>query len=170
MSSIPSLARMEQQLYGGFGMNSSAPSYLNNYQGTSQWLSNYNPSFYGYNQTDSMLNNQRGLYDLPSDTTTFGQAIPNNISSSSSAGENTNFQGLTKEQEKAITDYYAKNLEPSESLKGAIVSGGVMGAFMMNPRTILHPWNTITTAFKGDTVEMFKDLRKFSRRLFFGGH
>ena len=161
MLPISSLAKMEMSLYGGMGLNSNAPSYLNNYMGASKLNSYYNfPSFYGNSQADSTMDYQNYLQNLPTKNNSFGQKIPRNISSNTCSEENTTFQGLTKQEQKAITDFYAKNLEPSESLTGALISGGVMSSIMMNPRIFLHPWNTLTTAFKGDTVEMFKDLRK----------
>ena len=47
---ISSLANMEMQLYGGFGTNFNAPSYLNGYAGANFNNNAYaNPAFYGYN-------------------------------------------------------------------------------------------------------------------------
>lgn len=150
VSPISSLANMEMQLYGGFGTHSAAPSYLNgyNYSSSNSLFSN-NPSFMGNNDYQNYYNNPN---------MNFGQQIPAQYTNQNQVGTNTAFNGLSKDQVNAITDYYAKNLEPSESLSGAITSGVAFGALMMNPRIIAHPWNSLTSF--SDVNEIFKGARK----------
>ena len=144
-----SLMNMEMQLYGGVGMNSAAPSFVNNYQGCSNYLNQLystSPSFYGYNSANS---------------TNFGQNIAQNYTGqTSNANTGTIFQGLNTSEANSLIKSYAKNLEYSQKLIPAIGSGAAFGALMMNPRIIAHPFNYLTTAFKGDTVDMFKGIKK----------
>ena len=67
-------------------------------------------------------------------------------------------RGLTDEQVNALTDYYAKNLDPSESFASAAIMGTAFGTIMANPRTLVHPWNSLTSF--GDVKEMFKGVKE----------
>lgn len=144
VSSINSLMNMEMQLYGGLGSNSAAPSYFNGYRAQSN-NAIYSPSFYGYGNNGTI----------------FGQNIPQQYkteTSNSSVPAGTPFKGLTDEQVKALTDYYAKNLDPSESFASAAIMGTAFGTIMANPRTLVHPWNSLTSF--GDVKEMFKGVKE----------
>ena len=149
---ISQLQNMEMQLYGGFGTNVNAPSYLNNY------CTGYNfsmPAFNGYNYANS---------------SSFGQTIPSNYAVSTQqpaqvlqqTAQNSVFQGLTKAEREAIVDYYAKNLEPSQSLMNAATLGALGTVIMTNPRIIAHPINYFTTTFGKESVvkNMFKGVKE----------
>ena len=152
ISPISSLANMEMALYGGLGSGTAVPSYSNGYKlSNNNSIFSYNPSFMG----------NVGGYNYGYNNMNFGQQLPSqysNFSASTGAPAGTPFQGLSKDQVNAITDYYAKNLEPSESLSGAVISGTAMGALMLNPRVIAHPWNTLTSF--SDVNNIFKGARK----------
>lgn len=151
---INSLMNMEMQLYGGLGMNAAAPSYLNGYRGASN-NSIYSPSFYGYGNNSIY---SPSFYGYGNNGTIFGQNIPSQYKTqNSSVPAGTPFQGLTNQQVNAITDYYVKNLEPSESLANAAIMGTAFGTIMANPRTIVHPWNSLRSF--GDVKEMFKGVK-----------
>ena len=144
VSSINSLMNMEMQLYGGLGSNSAAPSYFNGYRAQSN-NAIYSPSFYGYGNNGTI----------------FGQNIPQQYkteTSNSSVPAGTPFKGLTDEQVNALTDYYTKNLDPSESFASAAIMGTAFGTIMANPRTLVHPWNSLTSF--GDVKEMFKGVKE----------
>ena len=152
---ISSLANMEMALYGGFGPSSAAPSYANGYK-----VQSNNSVF---SATPNFMANNYGTYNYGNAGMNFGQQIPaqysnqtQNSNQSSFAG--TPFQGLSKDQVNAITDYYAKNLEPSESLSGALISGTILGGCMLNPRVVAHPINALTSF--SDVKNIFKDVRK----------
>ena len=152
---ISSLANMEMALYGGFGSNSAAPSYINGYNAHS------NNSV--FTSTPNFMANNYGAYNYGNTGMNFGQQIPAQYSNSAqSSGKNsllgTPFQALSKEQVNSITDYYAKNLEPSESLSGALITGTLMGGAMLNPRVVAHPLNALTSF--SDVKNIFKDVRK----------
>ena len=137
---ISSLSNMEMQLYGGQSYNASAPSYYNNYCGTSAYNNSMyaNPIFNGYNMG---VPQQYG--------TNFGQTIPqtymNQSVQSAQVGQQqaqpeTIFQGLTQSEQQALMNTYRKGLEPAEKL--ALGSGVAMQTIMMNPRIVAHPINT----------------------------
>jgi hypothetical protein len=164
ISPISSLANMEWALYGGYGMNSSAPSYLNGYAGTSNYLNQaYYPSFYGANN----------YYNNYSDTsayqyaTNFGQNIPQYYTSQAqnqaqATEQSTIFQGLKTSEAEALVKTYAKGLEYNPKLLSAVGSGAAFGALMMNPRILAHPINFTTTTFSKNSVvnNLFKDVKK----------
>lgn len=162
-----SLMNMEMALYGGLNTNASAPSYLNGYVGESSIFNEqnlYNPNFYGYNQNfgqvlptgyanqvqnqQNGVNNQNQQNPLMTQPVQTQQVLP--------------FQGLTENDRKAIVDYYAKNLEPSESLLNAATTGAIGTVVMTNPRIIAHPINYLKTTFspKSQVNAMFKDAKK----------
>ena len=143
-----SLMNMEMMLYGGVGYNHAVPSFSNGYTLQTQAFNNpyinpqynYNPSFWG--------------------NTNFRQNIPQGYAEqTSNANNDTIFQGLNTSEANALVKTYAKNLEYSQKLLPAIGSGAAFGALMMNPRILAHPCNYITTAFKGDTIDMFKGAK-----------
>lgn len=161
---LSSLSNMEMQLYGGINYNAAAPSYSNNYCGTSAYNNSIfsNPYTSGYNMgyVPNYNTNQYG--------TNFGQTIPQNYMnqglqtqqiSQETAQPQTIFQGLTQAEQKAIAKTYQKGLEPAEKL--GLVSGVAMQGIMMNPRTIAHPINTLSTFFKSgsDTNKMFEAVK-----------
>lgn len=107
---IQSLMNMEMALYGGLGANSSAPSMYNNYRTGNLYNTPYynyaTPSFQGYNYGAS-----------------FGQNIPSQYQTNSTAENQFNniFAGLSKDEQSALVDDYAKGLSPSESFKSAVI-------------------------------------------------
>lgn len=140
---ISSLANMEFMLYGGASGNMNCPSYINGYK-AGNLSSYYNPYMY------SMAN--QNLWNANQ-----AQNINQGISQNTNTGSNSNTTGTKGSNIDILADYYAKNLEPSESLASAVIMGGVSGALMMNPRYIAHPINS----FKGlkDVKEMFKSVK-----------
>ena len=154
ISPIQGLTNMEMALYGGFGSNASAPSYLNNYMSQSADYSlnpfAYYPSF----------NGTEGYYPQYNPSI-FGQRIPYNQGLGSNTGtEQSSFKGLNKKEQDLLVNYYAKNLDPVESFKGALISGGIVGTLMQNPRHIAHPFNAVSMILgKTDVKEMFKDFK-----------
>ncbi len=146
---ISSLANMEKALYGGFGTNANAPSYLNGYMGGN---SSYcmNPSFYGYGNGYNNYNNS-----------TFGQNIPYNYGSTvpqqtQEAQQDTIFQGLSQVEQKALMNDYKKSLVTSESLGGLAITNGIF-ALAMNPRLIMHWRNSKNTV--GNVEKAFADVK-----------
>lgn len=140
---ISSLANMEFALYGGASGNMNCPSYINGYR-AGNLSSSYNPYMYSMANQNSWRPNQ---------AQNINQGISQNTNPvSNSVGDVTKGSNID-----ILTDYYAKNLEPSESLASAVIMGGVSGALMMNPRYIAHPINS----FKGlkDVKEMFKSVK-----------
>lgn len=161
VSPISSLSNMEMQLYGGMNFNSAAPSFGNNYCGTSIYNNN-NYANVGYNSGYSMPAN------YGTTGTNFGQVVPQSYMNQGQAAQATNqtavqpntiFQGLTKSEQDALVNTYKQGLEPVEKL--GLASGVVMQGLMMNPRIIAHPINTVTTFFKGasDTNKMFEAVK-----------
>lgn len=132
---ISSLANMEMALYGGFGTNANAPSYLNGYTGANGYSSYMNPSFYGYGNGYNSYNNS-----------TFGQGVPYNYGSTNSqqTQQDTIFQGLSQVEQKALMNDYKKSLAPSGGLLGCAAGNAVFG-LATNPRLIVHPINSIQT-------------------------
>lgn len=200
MLSPLSLMNMEMQLYGGMGMNSTAPSCMNNYMGDSallksmagqgvsfkgnnfqnygaqyqNYLSNYNPQ---QSSNSSGVNYaQYGENSAQNPQTSFGQTIPQGyaaytqgggvpdeyVSSETQQASALPFQALSKQEVAAMEDFYAKNLEPSQSLTAAVTSGVAFGALMMNPRVLAHPWNFLTTTFNPNSKvnQLFAEARK----------
>ncbi|MBQ4114596.1 hypothetical protein IJD34_04250 [bacterium] len=185
--SISSLANMERNLYGGTSLYSNAPSYSNNYQ----MPMNYNTNYYGGNvpnqtifgqQIPPYYTNAMQNYGYPQIQTnqiqnqTQANALQNNYQLTQPQNTNTTpqtqaksqpsqtiFGNLTQTQKDAVVDFYAKNLEPSESFKNAVLLGGISCGLMQNPRVIAHPINYLTTTLgmgKNPIVkEMFKDVK-----------
>lgn len=156
---ISALANMEMALYGGFGPNSAAPSYLNGYRGGN----NYS-SYGGYNNYTSAYNNYNSMSN--SYNPTFGQKIPQNYSSAQQiqqsqqgqlAQQDTVFQGLTQFEQKALMNDYKASLAPSEGLLSCALLQGAFG-IVQNPRLIAHPYNSIKTL--GSVNEAFSDAKK----------
>ena len=148
---IQSLMNMEMALYGGLGANSSAPSMYNNYRTGNLYNTPYynyaTPSFQGYNYGAS-----------------FGQNIPSQYQTNSTAENQFNniFAGLSKDEQSALVDDYAKGLSPSESFKSAVI-GATAFSVLFHPRAIVHPFNT-KNSFKM-TKETFADLTKKGSKL-----
>ena len=138
---IQSLMNMEMALYGGMGSDCNVPSFSNNYMGNSSW-----------NSFGSYPN-----YFMPNyGNVSFGQQIPYGYANGTQQNVPTT-QGLDKKSVEALGNFYADNMDPSQSLFNAVVVGGVSGALMMNPRVIAHPINTYK-AF-GDVKKMFGDAK-----------
>ena len=147
---IQSLMNMEMALYGGFGSSAYAPSYLNGYCGGNNY-SSYNPSFYGYGNTNNA---------------TFGQNIPYGYGvtapqqQTQQVAQESVFQGLSQVEQKALMNDYKKSLVHSE---GFLACAGTNAAFaaLMNPRLIAHPINTFRATFKAEnaTNKLFNALK-----------
>lgn len=148
---ISSLANMEMALYGGYGMNANAPSYINGYLSGNNYSNYMNPSFYGYGNG---YNNYGGY-----NNSTFGQSIPYGYASTTPQQTQTDsvFQGLTSEEKEAILEDYKKSLTPSEGLLGAAAGGAAFGV-MMHPRLIAHWWNSAKVTPKIE--KMFSAVKK----------
>ena len=164
---INGLQNMEMMLYGGSTAFNGAPSMHNNYcaqpvQQTNPFYGNYagypqTYANYGYQYPQTQQSVQQAA-QLPQTYANWGsQSIPQQA---------TTFNGLTQKETQAITDFYAKNLEPSESFKSALFMGGIFGAMTVNPRSIVHPWNFVkASVWKDKTTgvnelkEMFKGVK-----------
>ena len=146
---IQSLSNMEYQLYGGVGLNTAAPCYLNGYQGTSNLLNSYYPSYYG---------NYSNYGNYGYNNLTFGQTIPSNYSSSNGqAGANPNFEKVSQEDLNNLADYYAKSNVLEEGFTGA-AAGGLSWLAFEHAQTVLHPINAVK-GFK-EASAIFKDIPK----------
>ncbi len=148
---ISSLANMEMALYGGFGMNANAPSYINGYRGGYNYTNSMSPSFYGYGNS---YNNYGGGYN----NTNFGQTIPygyGNTGTQQTQSQSV-FQGLSSTETQALIDDYKKSLTPSEGFFACAATNAAFGV-VMNPRIIAHPINTISTF--GKTNAAFADAK-----------
>ena len=158
---INQLSNMEFMLYGGrSGMNIGCPSFMNGYKANiginnGNYYNYYNPAFQGYYNKD--------IFTHQNDATTVNTDV---VNQAHTAGENTNpnidysnpqFKGLSDDLNE-LGNYYVKNSAPSESLSGAAISGAAFGV-MNNPRTILHPINTIKATFSDTMKNMFADVR-----------
>jgi len=145
ISPISSLANMEMALYGGLGMNATAPSYLNSYRGS------FNDSI--FNKTPYSYGNY-GFYGN-SYNPTFGQQVTNSYKTET---QQTNLptKGLTEKEQEALINYYAKGLTPSESLLACASTNALFSA-TMHPRLLAHPINTISTLNKVD--KMFRPIK-----------
>ncbi len=138
---VSQLANMEMALYGGFGSNMNAPSYLNGYTGNVQ----------GFYNTPNLLGN---AYNP-----TFGQSIPQGYDSyNGQQAQGSVFQGLTQADQQALVDDYKKSLTPSEGFMGCL-AGNAAFAAISNPRLIAHPINTWKATFgENGTNKFFKGL------------
>lgn len=149
---IQSLMNMEMMLYGGYGMNTNAPSFYNNYTGrafgdnTNNSLYNsYYPSFYGYNNTN------------------FGQTIPSVYTQNAQQQTSNNaFAGLNDKDKAALVDNYVKGMSPSESFLGA-AAGAAGFSVLFHPRAIAHPINTFKSF--AETNKIFADVTKSGTNL-----
>ena len=138
---ISSLLNMETMLYGAPGLNMSVPNYLNGY--SSMPYNSYDSlaNAYGYLNPDMYYNS---AYDYNS------AALANKQTEQAEAS-------VRNRDMQTLADYYAKSISPSESLGSAAIGGAAFGAFMMHPRYIAHPINSV----KGlkDVHAMFKGVR-----------
>lgn len=182
INSINGLQNMEMMLYGGSTAFNGAPSMYNNYcaqptfaqnnpyynNGVGGYPQNY--AYYGYQnpqvaQFEQAAQQQKYLQQAnqlqQAQTNQLPQTYANWNTQSAPQQQATTFNGLSQAETKAITDFYAKNLEPSESFKNAGIMGGVSCAIMNNPRMIVHPWNYITTSLPNSKVnQLFKGVRQ----------
>ena len=156
---INSLMNMEMALYGGSGLSTTAPSFYNNYMGGS-FGNSYQNAYGYYNNAVNYNNNLAFRGNQGYDATSFGQNIPQGYSNQGGGqqSQGTIFGALNQKQGEAIVDFYAKNLEPTQSFANAAISGTLMGAAMCNPRSVFHPINFVTSV--GEVKEMFKDVKK----------
>lgn len=157
---INGLMNMEMMLYGGRGINLSAPSMYNNYCAQPNFnnltFGNLNPAY--YQQAQNAYQNQ----NLPSIYNNWYTSQPTSQATTQGGSQATTFSGLSESEAQALTDYYAKNLEPSESLRSAIISGGIGCAVMQNPRMIVHPINYLTTTLskQSEVNKLFKGVKE----------
>lgn len=153
---ISALANMEYALYGGYGMNTAAPNYLNGYRDSiNMYDSMANP--YAYMNPYMYNNSAYGANGVNGVNSSIYAQNPNNTTVNNSVDmSKTNEADMNK-----IANFYANNLEPNMSLGNAIMSMGAMGAVITNPRLFVHPINTVrATFFDKGVKEMFKDVRK----------
>lgn len=167
INSINGLQNMEMMLYGGSTAFNGAPGMHNNYQAqpvqqTNPFYGNYagypqTYTNYGYQQTPQV----QQTVQLPQTYANW-----NTQQTQVTQPKATTFNGLTQKETQALTDFYAKNLEPSESFKSALFMGGIFGAMTVNPRSIVHPWNFVKAGvWKNKTTgvnelkEMFKGVK-----------
>lgn len=73
---------------------------------------------------------------------------------------NQNSQQTQADMDKLAEFYRKNNLEISESLPSAVVSGALFGGLMMNPRFVAHPINSVRATFSDDLLKMFEGVRK----------
>ena len=168
-NTISNLMNMEMMLYGGASSFRGAPSMYNNYcaqpvqQNTNPFYGNHSgyqtyPN-YGY-QNYSQAQYQQQAASVSSQSSQLSQTYAN-WNQQGVQQDATTFSGLNQAETEALTDFYAKNLEPSESFKNAALMGGVSCAIMNNPRILVHPWNYMTTSLPGSKVnQLFKGVRQ----------
>lgn len=153
---ISALANMEYALYGGVGLNSAAPNYLNGYRDS-------------INMYDSLANSYAYMNPYMYNNSAYGANGVNGVNSSIYAQNNagaTSFGAVQNTNSKAneadmatLAKFYKNNaISPSESLANAAIGGGIVCGVMANPRIIAHPINTVKASF-GDVKEMFKGVK-----------
>ena len=161
---ISSLSNMEMQLYGGRNFGTSAPSYMNGYQGSQNMMNQYSmPMFNGYNNYQNYSNYQNN------NNSAFGQSVPMNygtltqqVGKTAQAQQGSVAQALTKAEADAFINYYAKGLTPTETLFAA-GAGQAVFAITEHPRLIAHWWNSGKTI--GGVEKMFKGIKNPSSEL-----
>lgn len=140
---ISALANMEMALYGGMGMNASAPSYLNGYRG-------------GLAAADSMMSYP--MFPNYGNMSGYSNPAAAQTSAESAAG-GQNPSVSTSQQNKAelntLVNYYKKNSILEEGFAGAL-TGGLTFTAMENPQTLAHPFNAVKAA--GETEKTFKGI------------
>ena len=154
--SISSLSNMEMQLYGGLAGSTGAPSYVNNYMGANQMGTAY-PSAYnlgGYNSTfgQTLPSN----YTMGAQNNRLTQTAQTTQTAQAGQGQTSIFQGLTQTESKAMVDYYAKGLTPTQTLLGA-AGGQAAFSIIMHPRLLAHPFNSAKTI--GGVEKMFSSIK-----------
>ena len=157
---INQLANMEFLLYGSrAGMNANCPNYYNGYKVNmynNGYMNYYNPVFRGYGNYNTQdiftqANDATGVYNQ-------NKSIQDAYRGTAQVDwSNPQFKGLSDDLNE-LGDYYVKNSAPSESLMGAAVGGAAFG-LMNNPRTIVHPWNTLKTTLSGNVNKVFADIK-----------
>lgn len=169
--SIGQLAAIESML--GYNFNYNAPSLLNNYCMYSSSYNPfsypyYNPSFCGGSYYSDWMNNGYN--------TGFGMVPQNSQNNQVAQTQNPNFESLSKEDVKALSDYYSRGINAEEGFGGALL-GAIPFAMMENPQTIAHPINAIKAAKKSGVVmeSMVKrygleELRKANPEVFDGAY
>ncbi len=155
---IQSLANMERQLYGySTGLNFNYPGYLNGYLGQSAlnnaYANYYNPAFRGAYPNQDIFTQQNDA------TRVSNPAVEGMQRNPELDWNNPQFKGSLSDDLNTVADYYVKHSAPSESLVGAAIGGATLG-MMNNPRTIIHPWNTLKTTIAGDLNKHFADISK----------
>lgn len=148
---ISALAKMEMALYGGFGPNAAAPSYMNNYMGGVGSFNNMTANPYTFNNFN---------YGNP-----YAQ-VPANYSASSQIAQTQQKQEpqvqattASKSDLDTLVDYYKKNSVLEEGLGGAAF-GGLTFAAMENPQTLAHPINAFKATREADKI--FKEALEAS--------
>ncbi|MCQ2753951.1 MAG: hypothetical protein MJ231_02765 [bacterium] len=147
---IQNLMNMEAML--GYGCNLNVPCVANGYRMNpgNSYYGGYNPYYYGsYNPTFNGGANYGMNYGINNGITYGANPAP-----STNQQTNSVFQGMQKQDVDALTKYYTKTLDPSESFLGCLAGATGFG-ILFHPRAVIHPRNT-KDAFKGVT-EMFKN-------------
>ena len=148
---ISALANMEYALYGGLGMNSAVPNYLNGYRDSVNMYDSLANSYAYMNPW--MYNNS--AYDVNSAmySQNQGGVFANNTQSSD---KNINTKANAQDMDR-LAKLYAEGLNPQESLASAAIGGAAFGA-LNHPRLFVHPINTFKAT--KNVREMFKDVTK----------
>lgn len=128
---VQSLMNMEMMLYGGYGMNTNAPSIYNNYRGR----------MYGDNAGIN-YGNYYNPYQYQGYNPTFGQSImtqnPQSFGAVTAPQSGTpSFEALTQEDINKLADYYANNNALEEGFKGA-ATGGLSWMAFEHAQSLFH--------------------------------
>lgn len=139
---VQSLMNMEMELYGGYGTNMNAPSYMNNYMG----------GFYNYNSPASYYN-YGDIWSAAASNynPTFGQSIPAGYTNQAAQQQEAAFQGLSEAERQALIEDYKKSLTPSEGFLACAATNAAFG-LAMNPRILVHPINTFNATFLSENA------------------
>lgn len=146
---ISSLANMEYALYGGVGLNSAVPNYLNGYRDSINMYDSLANS-YAY-MNPYMYNNS--AYDVNSSIyAQNGVGVNPYMASSQTPIAAVNSQPAVSESDiDKLAKFYRENLEGKEKLGGAAF-GGLSFAAMENPQTLFHPMNAFNAVKPTDKI------------------
>lgn len=159
MIPVSSLGNLEYMLYpDSIGTTSaSVPSVTNHYTAAPTYPSIWNNTMpVGYNaRGPAFKGNATGGY-YQTDGANFGQAT-------TPATGGVGFEGLTPEETKKVLNYYAKSLEPIETLGSAATMGAAF-SLVMYPRMLVHPLNNTIWSIP-EANRLFKDVTRTGTKL-----
>ena len=148
---ISALANMEMALYGGFGPNAAAPSYMNNYMGGIGSFNNMAANPYSFNN----FNYGNPYAQMPANYSASSQ-----IAQPQQQKQQAQATTASKSDLDTLVDYYKKNSVLEEGLAGAAF-GGLTFAAMENPQTLAHPINAFKATGAADKI--FKQALEASK-------